>query len=217
MKPRYFKARTVAGFEKNLFFSHCDDSGECLGLTWDDLDFEKRIISVNHSLSDRPDEEGDCRKRIETTTKTAAGMRTIPMVQEVFDAFLMEYEFQKIIGFCEEEVDGYSGFVFSTGSRTVQMAGAVNRALHSIINDANKLEERLAKQEHREPIMIPQISAHNLRHTFCTRLCENESNLKVIQSIMGHHDISTTMDIYAECTGEKKQEVMANLEGKIII
>ncbi len=53
-------------------------------------------ISVNHSLSDRPDEEGDCRKRIETTTKTAAGMRTIPMVQEVFDAFLMEYEFQKI-------------------------------------------------------------------------------------------------------------------------
>ena len=191
--------------------------GECLGLTWDDLDFEKRIISVNHSLSDRPDEEGDCRKRIETTTKTAAGMRTIPMVQEVFDAFLMEYEFQKIIGFCEEEVDGYSGFVFSTGSRTVQMAGAVNRALHSIISDANKLEERLAKQEHREPIMIPQISAHNLRHTFCTRLCENESNLKVIQSIMGHHDISTTMDIYAECTGEKKQEVMANLEGKIII
>lgn len=152
------------------------DQQECLGLTWDDLDFEKRIISVNHSLSDRPDEEGDCRKRIETTTKTAAGMRTIPMVQEVFDAFLMEYEFQKIIGFCEEEVDGYSGFVFSTGSRTVQMAGAVNRALHSIIDDANKLEERLAKQEKREPIMIPQISAHNLRHTFCTRLCENEQD-----------------------------------------
>ena len=37
--------------------------GECLGLTWDDLDFENRIISVNHSISDRPDEKGVCRKR----------------------------------------------------------------------------------------------------------------------------------------------------------
>ena len=56
-----------------------------------------------------------------------------------------------------------------------------------------------------------------LRNTFCTRLCENESNLKVIQDIMGHADIQTTMDIYAECTQEKKQEVVANLQGKIII
>ena len=58
---------------------------------------------------------------------------------------------------------------------------------------------------------------HHLRHTFCTRLCEEESNLKVIQSIMGHSDISTTMDIYAEATDEKKKEVVAKLENKIVI
>ena len=62
---------------------------------------------------------------------------------------------------------------------------------------------------------MPRFSAHNLRHTFCTRFCENESNLKVIQDIMGHADITTTMDIYAEATQEKKQEVMANLQAKI--
>mgnify|MGYP000597530229 CR=1 FL=1 len=50
------------------------------------------------------------------------------------------------------------------------------------------------------------------RHTFCTRLCERETNLKIIQSIMGHKDIQTTMDIYAEATEEKKQETF---EGKI--
>ena len=49
------------------------------------------------------------------------------------------------------------------------------------------------------------------------RYCENESNLKVIQSVMGHSDIQTTMDIYAECTQEKKDEVFANLNGKIMI
>ncbi len=191
--------------------------GECLGLTWDDLDFDERTISVNHSLNDRPDDDGNCRKRIETSTKTFAGMRTIPMVEEVFNAFLMEYEFQKIIGFCDEVIDGYSGFIFSTGKRTVLLPGAVNRALHSAIDRANELETEQAKNEKREPVLIPQISVHNLRHTFCTRLCENEPNIKIIQSLMGHHDISTTMDIYADVTGEKKQEAMANLEGKIII
>lgn len=54
-------------------------------------------------------------------------------------------------------------------------------------------------------------------YTFCTRLCENESNLKVIQSVMSHSDIQTTMDIYAECTAEKKQEVFVTLNGKIMI
>ena len=83
--------------------------------------------------------------------------------------------------------------------------------------ELNEEEKEAAKKEDREPLILPSFSAHNLRHTFCTRLCENESNLKVIQSIMGHSDIQTTMDIYAECTQEKKQEVMTNLNGKIII
>ena len=59
-----------------------------------------------------------------------------------------------------------------------------------------KKEKEAAEKEDREPVLLPHFSAHNLRHTFCTRLCENESNLKVIQSVMGHSDIQTTMDIY---------------------
>ena len=73
------------------------------------------------------------------------------------------------------------------------------------------------EEEKREPILLPHFSAHHLRHTFCTRLCEQESNIKVIQSIMGHADYSTTMDIYAECSMEKQQEVFADLNGKIMI
>ena len=68
--------------------------------------------------------------------------------------------------------------------------------------DLRELEK--AKAEGREPILLPMFSAHQLRHTFCTRFCENETNLKVIQSIMGHSDITTTMDIYADATQEKK-------------
>ena len=59
--------------------------------------------------------------------------------------------------------------------------------------------------QRREAVLLPDFSAHHLRHTFCTRLCEKETNLKVIQSVMGHKDIQTTMDIYAEATEEKSR------------
>ena len=81
--------------------------------------------------------------------------------------------------------------------------------------DKEKAEK--AKKEHRKPIVIPHFSCHNLRHTFCTRFCENENNIKVIQEIMGHSDITTTMDVYAEATKEKKLEIFEKLEGKIKI
>ena len=74
-----------------------------------------------------------------------------------------------------------------------------------------------AKMEKRCPELLPHFSCHNLRHTFCTRFCENERDLKVIQEIMGHADITTTMNVYNEATKEKKVASFANLEGKIRI
>ena len=81
----------------------------------------------------------------------------------------------------------------------------------------NEEETAGAKKEKREPFLLPDFSAHHLRHTFCTRLCENETNLKVIQTVMGHKDIQTTMDIYADCTEEKKQKVIKKMEDKIFV
>nr|MBQ4457147.1 site-specific integrase [Clostridia bacterium] len=190
--------------------------GECLGLRWQDLDFENRSISVNHNLVHRRyDEEGGCFHI--STPKTEAGTRTIPMIQEVYDAFLEEYQIQQITGFCTQEIEGYSGFVFASSDGTVTIPSEVNRMIHTVTAEYNKEETANAKKERREPLLLPDFSAHHLRHTFCTRLCENETNLKVIQSIMGHKDIQTTMDIYADCTDEKKKEVLSNMEDKIFV
>ena len=78
-------------------------------------------------------------------------------------------------------------------------------------------KKKNAAKEKRKPVLIRHFSVHNLRHTFCTRYCENESDLKVIQEIMGHADIETTLGIYAEATEQKKRESFASLEGKIRI
>ena len=85
------------------------------------------------------------------------------------------------------------------------------------ISDAYNAEEIVkAAREKREPVLIPHFSAHHIRHTFATRLCEHESNLKVIQSIMGHADIATTMNIYAEATKDRNiqtAEMINNSDG----
>ena len=47
------------------------------------------------------------------------------------------------------------------------------------------------------------------------RFCENETNLKVIQSIMGHANIETTMDIYAEVSDQKKIDAIQKLAYKL--
>ena len=59
--------------------------------------------------------------------------------------------------------------------------------------------------------MIPNFSCHIFRHTFASRFCENETNIKVIQEIMGHADVSTTMNIYAEVNQEVTRESLEKL------
>ena len=102
-------------------------------------------------------------------------------------------------------------FVFCNRFGNVHNPAAINRAIKRITENYNSKELVLAKKEKREPVLIPHFSCHHLRHTFCTRFCENETNVKVIQAVMGHKDISTTMNIYADVTDETKKESFKNL------
>ena len=191
--------------------------GEALGLRWQDLDFENRIISINHSLVYYPaNGSNKCVLRV-SLPKTDAGIRTIPMLDIVKDAFEMLYEEQRENGFNETEIDGMTGFIFCNRFGSVPNPQTVNHTIKRIANNYNADEVVRAKKEHRDPIILPNFSCHHLRHTFCTRLCENETNLKVIQSIMGHKNIETTLDIYAEATEKKKQESFENLAAKFDI
>jgi len=121
---------------------------------------------------------------------------------------------------CSKIEGGYSGFIFCNRDGRVVNAHSINRVMTRIINSYNAEEERRAEAEHREPFILPMFCVHQLRHTFCTRLCENTSDmntLKNIQEIMGHAQISTTLDVYTYLTLEQKQEAFAELTGKFKI
>lgn len=216
--------------------------GEALGLRWeDDVDFEKETISISHSLQYRKLDSGKTGHYI-STPKTLAGHRIIPMISQVKEALLTQRQLlasrgqyskvpqinipeptntiakkNKLNSFCQPSVDGYTNFVFLCPNGDLYHSTTVNRAIRRIITRYNEEESSLATKEGRPPVLLPIISCHHLRHTFCSRLCENETNLKIIQDIMGHANITTTMNRYAEANERKKAERMHSLASKIMV
>ena len=187
--------------------------GEATGLRWCDVDFETGMIDVNHTLvyyQHRAETaKHGCYFNI-NTPKTIASTRQVPMMDFVKEAFLMEKEYQEQLDIkCNVVIDGYSDFIFVNRYGKTQHQGTLNKAIKRIIRDCN--DEVLLKDENAE-VLLPPFSCHTLRHTFTTRMCEAGVNVKVIQDALGHQDISTTLNIYADVTKELKKEEFAGLD-----
>ena len=175
--------------------------GEITGLRWDDINLDEGTINVNHTLVyyDKGTDKG-CGFSI-NTPKTKAGQRTIPMLPKVKQAFLMEKEYQKECGLtCNVTIDGYTNFIFINRFGSAQHQGTLNKALKRIIRDCN-----YEVMDKGGEVMLPPFSNHSLRHTFTTRMCEAGVNVKAMQEILGHSDVETTLDVYAEATDDLKQ------------
>lgn len=181
--------------------------GEATGLRWNDVDFENNTLSVNHALVYFKHSQGGCYFAV-NTPKTRASERTIPLIDSVKEALELEREYQKMVGIkCNAKVDGFTNFIFVNRFGNTQHQGTLNKALRRIIRDCN--QDILDKAKGNEPVvLLPKFSCHTLRHTFTTRLCESGMNIKVIQAVLGHADISTTLDVYADVTKDLKKAEM---------
>ena len=187
--------------------------GELIGLRWEDLDFEDNKLTVVHNITYYPrlDKGSKCEYEL-SDPKTESGKRNIPLLEKVKEAFIKEKEYQNESGNHNiMELGGLTGFIFCNRFGNFHNQASINREIKRIVNDCNAREQVNARREGRKPIIVPSFSCHICRHTFCTRLCENETNIKVIQTIMGHKDIQTTLDIYAEVSESKKQDVFREL------
>ena len=181
--------------------------GEITGLTWDDVDLEGEgcgTVSVNHTLVyyNHRDDNG-CYYSI-NTPKTRAGIRTIPMTNGVREAFLKQRQYLEEAGIgCRSHIDGYRDFVFLNRFGNVLNQGTLNKTLKRIMRDCNQkvLEGHTGKKD---PVLLPNFSCHVLRHTFATRCAESGISPRTLMDLMGHADISTSMNIYVTVTGKAK-------------
>ena len=114
-------------------------------------------------------------------------------------------------------VDGYSNFVFTTKSGKPIAPNGFNNAMKNITEAYNRHEISKAESEKRPPVLMPHISAYTFRHTACTRMAEAGMQPKTLQYILGHHDISITMNVYNHAQYDNVKKEIESLEQQKII
>lgn len=92
----------------------------------------------------------------------------------------------------------------------------INEAIRGIIQKINVYESELAKEENREPKKFKHFTCHTFRHTFITRCYEQGVPDKVLQKLLGHANIQTTLNTYTHATEDTQSSVMdqVNVWGK---
>ena len=165
---------------------------EFVGLTKKNLDFENNRIIVDHQLQRTRD-----MKYIIEDTKTESGERMVPMTPEVKEAFqriLARRKNPKV----EPMVDGYSGFLFLDKNGRPMVALHWEKYFQHIREKYNKIYR----------IQMPKVTPHVCRHTFCSNMAKSGMNPKTLQYIMGHSDISVTLNTYTHLNYDDAEEEM---------
>lgn len=169
---------------------------ELCGLTRDDIDFNNHTISINKQLM-----KNDGKYYLQRT-KTNSGNRVLPMTLSVEKCFKTIIDSNSKLNEYKK-VDGVSGFLWFDRNNNVMCANQWEKCFSNALkkyNSSNELE-------------IACLTPHVCRHTFCTRMVMSGMNPKTLQYVMGHADITTTMNIYshANLDDAKKEYDRLNL------
>ena len=186
--------------------------GELTGLRWQDVDLKNNMINVTHTLVFYDRSKASHTGFGINTPKTKAGYRSVPMIKTVREALINQKQYLESNNLKSvDNIDGFQNFIFINRFGHVQHQGTLNKALKRIIRDAN-CDVLNRNPTIDEETLLPDFSCHTLRHTFTTRLIESGMNVKVIQEALGHSDIQTTLNIYADVTKELKKQQFAHFD-----
>ncbi len=163
---------------------------ELYGLTKKDVDFKKRLIFIDHQLCRTAE-----KPYFVKSPKTSSGVRCIPMSDVVYMA-LKRVVANRQPPTVELLVDGYSGFLF------LDKAGMPKVAMHleNYMRGMQKKMERIYGKS------FPRVTPHVLRHTFCTNMQRAGIDVKSLQYLMGHSNVSVTLDVYTHVDFHAVQE-----------
>ncbi|MBQ8767170.1 MAG: site-specific integrase [Clostridia bacterium] len=160
-------------------------SGECLGLQWQDIDFETMTIHIQHNLADVGG------KHWLDTPKTANSVRFIGM-SETLKNILIEHKTEQekkklLVGRAYK----YPNMVFTSELGNFVDRSSLNAQFKKLVADTE----------------FSYISLHSLRHCNATLLINSGIDLKIVSELLGHSDVGTTANIYADVLASSKAKV----------
>ena len=165
---------------------------EFVGLTIKNIDFKNHKIIVDHQLI----RTSKMQYLIEEP-KTESGIREIPMskdVEEAFQAIIAGRKKPKI----EPVIGGYSGFLYLDKNNMPMVALHWEKYFQHILKKYNGIYK----------VQMPKVTPHVCRHTFCSKMAKSGMNPKSLQYIMGHADISVTLNTYTHVKFEDAEAEM---------
>ena len=153
---------------------------EFVGLTLNDIEFDKKRIRVNHQL-----QRTSQMQYVIQSPKTESGVRYVPMTDEVEQCFRTIIN-NRTAPKVEPMVDGYAGFLYLDKNDMPMVALHWEKYMQHIRQKYNSIYK----------VQMPTVTPHVCRHTFCSNMAKSGMNPKTLQYIMGHSDISVTLNTY---------------------
>ncbi len=135
------------------------------------------------------------------TTKTDAGTRVLPITEDVaqmFQAIIEDRNAPKV----EKAIDGYSGFLFYDDNGMPLVAMHWQHRFNHMVGRYNDIYR----------VQMPNITPHVCRHTYCSNMAKSGMNPKTLQYLMGHSDISVTMNVYTHIGFDDAEEELKRME-----
>lgn len=167
-------------------------NGELKALQWRDIDFKYNNIHVNHTLVYIAD-----KGHFLDEPKTKTSKRQIPMFDKVYNLLKHLYDVStdnNVIHINDER------FVSSLLDGEPITRDRVTLEINKVLNDIRA-----------DGIVFDYITCHCFRHTFATRCIEYKMEPQVLKTILGHSNLSMTMDLYSHVLPNTKQEEMQKI------
>ena len=173
---------------------------EFVGLTIKDIDLKEKTINIDHQL-----QRTSQMQYIIEPPKTEAGNRVIPMQEEVCEYFrriIQNRRKPKV----EPMVGGKVGFLYLDKNEMPMVALHWEKYFQHIVEKYNKVYK----------VQMPKITPHVCRHTYCSHCASSGMNPKHLQYLMGHSDISVTLNTYTHVDFDNVKKEVQSLEKAVL-
>jgi integrase len=166
---------------------------ELFGLKWQDIDFSKGLLQVRRALIRMPTGGGYKESELKTEKSRRSIVLTVKALEALKEHHRQQLEARAKVGNAWQDHD----YVFCTPVGTHLTPG------HNGLVQLKKLLEKAN---------LPNIRFHDLRHSTATLLLSEGVHPKVVQEILGHSEISMTMDTYSHVLPTMQKDAMSRLD-----